>query len=85
MIADIKKTAPKILSNPNYNQDNVSMYASAVLFGKALQAGTVGQSGPVTTQEIYKGLYTIHNDTLGGLSPPLTFKPNQPSASCSTG
>ena len=78
MIADIKKTAPKILSNPNYNQDNVSMYASAVLFGKALQAGTVGQSGPVTTQEIYKGLYTIHNDTLGGLSPPLTFKPNQP-------
>jgi branched-chain amino acid transport system substrate-binding protein len=78
MIAAIKKTAPQILSNPNYNQDNVSMYASAVLFGQALEAGTAGKSGPVTTQEIYKGLYTIHNDTLGGLSPPLTFKPNQP-------
>jgi branched-chain amino acid transport system substrate-binding protein len=78
MIAAIKKTAPQILSNPNYNQDNVSMYASAVLFGQALQAGTAGKSGPVTTEEIYKGPYTIHNDTLGGLSPPLTFKPNQP-------
>jgi branched-chain amino acid transport system substrate-binding protein len=78
MIAAIKKTAPQILSNPNYNQDNVSMYASAVLFGQALQAGTAGKSGPVTTSEIYKGLYTIHDDTLGGLSPPLTFKPNKP-------
>ena len=77
MNADIKKTAPKILSNPNYSQDNVSMYASAALFGKALQAGTAGKSGPVTTQEIYQGLYTIHDDTLGGLSPPLTFKANQ--------
>jgi branched-chain amino acid transport system substrate-binding protein len=77
MIANIKKTAPQILTNPNYNQDNVSMYASGVLFGQALQAGTAGKSGPVTTQEIYKGLYTIHDDTLGGLSPPLTFKPNQ--------
>lgn len=77
MIAAIKKTAPQILNNPNYNQDNVSMYASAVLFGQALKAGTAGKSGPVTTQEIYNGLYTIHNDTLGGLSPPLTFKPNQ--------
>ena len=78
MIANIKKTAPQILSDPNYNQDNVSMYASAVLFGKALQRGTAGQSGPVTTKEIYNGLYSIRNDTLGGLSPPLTFKPNQP-------
>ncbi len=78
MIANIKKYAPQILSDPNYNQDNVSMYASAVLFGDALKAGTAGQSGPVTTQEIYNGLYTLHNDTLGGLAPPLTFKPNQP-------
>jgi branched-chain amino acid transport system substrate-binding protein len=77
MIADIKKTAPQILTNPNYSQDNVSMYASGVLFGQALKAGTAGRSGPVTTKEIYKGLYTIHDDTLGGLSPPLTFKPNQ--------
>lgn len=78
MIADIKKTAPQILSDPNYNQDNVSMYVSGLLFGKALALGTAGQSGPVTTQEIYKGLYSIHGDTLGGMAPPLTFKPNQP-------
>ncbi len=78
MIADIKKYAPGMLSSPNYNQDNVSMYVSGVLLGDALKAGTKGTHGAVTTQEIYNGLYSLHDDTLGGLAPPLTFKKGQP-------
>jgi branched-chain amino acid transport system substrate-binding protein len=35
--------------------------------------GTAGKGGAVTTSEIYNGLYSIHNDKLGGLAPPLTF------------
>lgn len=36
-----------------------------------------GGSGPVTAQSIKNGLYTLKNDTLGGLAPPLTFLPGQ--------
>lgn len=78
MIAAIKKYYPKILSDPNYNQDNVSMYVSGLLLGAALKAGTAGRTGPVTTQEIYNGLYSLHDTSLGGMTPPLTFKRNQP-------
>jgi branched-chain amino acid transport system substrate-binding protein len=31
-----------------------------------------------TSQDILDGLWTIHNETLGGLTPPLTFVRNQP-------
>jgi hypothetical protein len=55
------------------------MYVSGLLFGKALQVGTKGKSGPVTTSEIYNGLYSIHHDTLGGMAPPLTFTARKPS------
>jgi branched-chain amino acid transport system substrate-binding protein len=78
MNAEFKKYAPGMTSDSNYNQNHVSMYTSAILFADALKAGTKGHSGPVTTQEMYNGLYSLHGDTLEGLAPPLTFKANQP-------
>jgi branched-chain amino acid transport system substrate-binding protein len=36
-----------------------------------------GGNGPVTAQSIKTGLYTLKNDTLGGLAPPLTFTQGQ--------
>jgi branched-chain amino acid transport system substrate-binding protein len=75
----IKKYAPQILKSQNYGEEAVAMYVSGLLFGKALAVGTQGKSGPVTTSEIYKGLYSIHHDTLGGMAPPLTFTAGKPS------
>jgi len=78
MVRAIRKYSPSILSSPNYNEEATISYISGLLFGAALKAGTTGKSGPVTTNEIYGGLYSLHGDTLGGMAPPLTFKPNQP-------
>jgi branched-chain amino acid transport system substrate-binding protein len=49
---------------------NVSVtWAAALLFQYA--AAHVGSK--VTTASIYQGLYAMHDDTLGGFAPPLTF------------
>lgn len=77
MIKAIKKYSPSILHSPDYNEEATISYVSGLLFGAALKAGTAGKSGPVTTAEIYKGLYAMHDDTLGGMAPPLTFKSGQ--------
>ncbi|WP_338180022.1 ABC transporter substrate-binding protein [Jatrophihabitans sp.] len=44
------------------------------LFGAAVKAGG---SGPVTSDSIKAGLYTMKGETLGGLAPPLTFVKGQ--------
>jgi len=75
----IKKFAPQILKSPNYGEEAVAMYVSGLLLGKAVQVGTAGKKGPVTTSEVLKGLYSIHHDTLGGMAPPLTFTAGKPS------
>jgi branched-chain amino acid transport system substrate-binding protein len=50
-------------------------YASAMLAARAVQAGL---SANPTSAEVVKGLYTIKNETLGGLVAPLTFTPKLP-------
>jgi branched-chain amino acid transport system substrate-binding protein len=75
----VKKYAPQILKSQNYGEEAVALWVSGLLFGKALAVGTQGKSGPATTAEIYKGLYSIHHDTLGGMAPPLTFTVGKPS------
>ncbi len=75
----VKKYAPQILKSPNYGEEAVAMYVSGLLLGKAMQVGTTGKSGPVTTAEIYNGLYSLHKDTLGGMAVPLTFTKGKPS------
>lgn len=57
-------------------------WVDGVLLGAAL--ANIG-SGTPTTQDVLSGLWAIHNNTLGGLTPPLTFKQGQPApdADCS--
>jgi branched-chain amino acid transport system substrate-binding protein len=46
--------------------------------GELLEAAIKASSDPdVTSESIKKGLYALKNDTLGGLVPPLNFKPGQ--------
>jgi branched-chain amino acid transport system substrate-binding protein len=59
----------KVLAATNYPYNVSTTYAAALLFATALaHAG----SNP-TAADVYSGLYAMHNETLGGYAPPLTF------------
>jgi branched-chain amino acid transport system substrate-binding protein len=65
---------------PTLTLDGASMIAWSS--GKLLEAavntlGAEARSGPLTTAMILKGLGNVKNETLKGLSPPMTFKPGQ--------
>jgi ABC-type branched-subunit amino acid transport system substrate-binding protein len=59
-------------------------WTAGKLFEKGVLAG--GATGKVTRATVLAGLYTIKNDTLGGLTSPLTFTAGQsvPRVPCST-
>ncbi len=73
----IKKYEPQILHNSNYDEIALANWISGLAIGQAIQAGLQGKSGGFTTQDVYDGLYTFHNNTLGGAAPPLTYKSGQ--------
>ncbi|MBA3743282.1 ABC transporter substrate-binding protein [Sporichthya sp.] len=51
--------------------------------GKMLEAVVANipnaRNGPITTAQIFKGLYALKNETLGGLVPGMTFNEGKPS------
>jgi branched-chain amino acid transport system substrate-binding protein len=68
---------------PNALADGPSITAWAS--GKLLEAAIAGlgakaRATPITTADILAGLGTIHQQTLGGLTPPITFSLGQKSA-----
>jgi branched-chain amino acid transport system substrate-binding protein len=74
----MKKYEASDLADPNYNELTVGNYVAGLIFETALKAGMAGKSGPVTTSDIYDGLYSsFHGNTLGGMAPPLTYKKGQ--------
>jgi branched-chain amino acid transport system substrate-binding protein len=65
--------------NKAQTQANVDFaYVGAQLFAAAAQAGVSASDTNPSAQAIEKGLYSLHNETLGGLSPPLTFVKGKP-------
>jgi len=67
---------------PGVKPDESSMaaYASGKLLEAALATVSAqALAGPITTAMILQGLGQVKNQTLGGLSVPLTFTPGQPS------
>jgi branched-chain amino acid transport system substrate-binding protein len=50
-------------------------WTAAKLFEAGVRAG--GTAGPVTVASVLAGLYTFKNETLGGLTAPLTFTVGQ--------
>jgi branched-chain amino acid transport system substrate-binding protein len=56
----------------------VISWASAELFRTAVEnIADRAQRGPITPELVMTGLGTIHDQTLGGLTGPLTFTPNE--------
>jgi branched-chain amino acid transport system substrate-binding protein len=54
------------------NSASISAWASGKLFEAAYAA--TGSPNGVTSSQLMNGLYALHNETLGGLAPPLTFQ-----------
>lgn len=68
---------------PGMVTDGPSMigWTSGMLFEAAVAAlGATARSAPITTPAIMAGLGEIRNETLDGLSPPITFRPGQVAA-----
>lgn len=76
MIAAFDKYKPTLRSNPNYNGEVVEAWASGLLLTAAVEAAKPGAQ--VTSADILKGLDSMKGQTLGGISPPLTYHAGQP-------
>jgi branched-chain amino acid transport system substrate-binding protein len=76
-LAALKQYAPTLIP------DGMAMaaWSSGKLFQAAVdRLGVAARTAPVTTALILQGLGRIRNETLDGLTPPITFTPNQPAA-----
>ena len=67
----LHKYLPGVASSPTLTQG----WAAAKVFEKALSA-TVGE--PATAAQVLEGLWSFKNETIGGITPPLTFVRDQP-------
>jgi len=74
----MKKYYPATLTNSNYTDGTIQNWITGLVQAQAVKAANAGSSSPITTAEIYKGLYTFHNQTLNGMAPPLTYKKGVP-------
>jgi branched-chain amino acid transport system substrate-binding protein len=81
MQAALNKYAPGLVSSPLYGEETVYAWAAGQLFKEAAEAA---HSDNLTSSQLVKGLYSLHNTTLGGIAPALTFKQGGPhEVSCS--
>lgn len=78
--AALQKYAPSVLTSPNLGENEAETWAAGMLFVAASKAGNLGANP--TPADVIKGLYALKGDTLGGLAPPLTFKPGNHSVNC---
>lgn len=71
----MSKYAPSVGGSKSpFNEQVTSAWVSGKLFEAAVKASG---SQSITPASIKKGLYTMHDETLGGLSVPLTFTPGK--------
>jgi branched-chain amino acid transport system substrate-binding protein len=63
-----------VLADTNYPYNVSSTYAAVLLF----QAALANAGANPTTQDLYNGLYAMHNETLGGYAPPLNYTRGKP-------
>jgi branched-chain amino acid transport system substrate-binding protein len=78
MEAAFKQYEPGLLSNPNYGDEAVEGWTSGLLFAAAAKGGNLGANGSATTDQLFTGLYALHNETLGGAAVGLTYKQGAP-------
>ena len=77
MVHAFQKYASSIMSNSDYNELQLLAWASGILFQEAASAGKLGDHGHLTTGQLFHGLYSLHDTTLDGLAPPLSYAPGK--------
>jgi branched-chain amino acid transport system substrate-binding protein len=77
--AAVDKYYPGLFENgTQMNQDAFMAWVSGELLETAIKAGGLTASGTPSPAEVVNGLDSFHGETLGGLTPPLTYTPGQP-------
>jgi branched-chain amino acid transport system substrate-binding protein len=74
--AALNKYAPGIVSGSGFTYDTILPWAGGLLFQAAATAAHLTPTS--TAADVKRGLYALKNETLSGISPPLTFVPGQP-------
>jgi branched-chain amino acid transport system substrate-binding protein len=79
MNSAVDKYYPGLRQNASsWTEANEIAWASGMLLEDAVKAGGLGASDTPSATEVVNGLDSLKGDTLGGISPPLTFVANQP-------
>jgi branched-chain amino acid transport system substrate-binding protein len=65
-----------VLSNGSYGEMDMGAWASAEVFALAAERAKLGPGG--TPEQVKRGLYTFKDETVGGLTPPLTYTQGKP-------
>jgi branched-chain amino acid transport system substrate-binding protein len=71
----MNKYHPNDLGQPQFAPNTLYPWVAGELFEAAAKAAGIGPNS--TGADVKKGLYTLKNETLDGLAPPLTFLPGQ--------
>ncbi len=73
------KYFPGVRTNTGlFTEDAFMDWVSGKLLQAGIQAGGLTARGTPSASEVTKGLESLHNDTLGGLAPPLSFPAGKP-------
>jgi branched-chain amino acid transport system substrate-binding protein len=74
----IQTFKPGLLTSAQFSPGSSMAWAAGLLFQAAAQAGHLGADP--TPAQVVDGLYALKNETLGGLTAPLTFKQGKPTS-----
>jgi branched-chain amino acid transport system substrate-binding protein len=72
----VGRYAPSLATSTQYGVITQDEWAGLELFKAAATAGNLNAGS--TPQNLLQSMYTLKNDTLGGLAPPLNFTPGKP-------
>lgn len=75
MVAALNKYAPGVVGGTSYGMSESYAWASGLLFTAGAEAAHA--TGNLTSAELTKGLDSLSNETLGGMTPPLSFAAGQ--------
>jgi branched-chain amino acid transport system substrate-binding protein len=65
-----------VTSNDAYGEMTIGAWSAAEAFALAAKRSKLGPNG--TPEQVKKGLYTFKDETVGGLTPPLTYVKGKP-------
>jgi branched-chain amino acid transport system substrate-binding protein len=74
---NLDRYAPGVSESAEYNEANLWSWSAGEAFALAAERGEVTPDS--TGDDVVKGLRTFENETVGGLTPPLTFTAEGPS------